>query len=1631
MAQPIEIRVRVTEEGVSFEQFGKKGVTAFRDVEGAANRAKQATREWQRITGGALVAIGASMTAVSLGAIKTASSFDTSMREVNTLSKLSEEGFQDLKSAVLDLPPALGSTGELVEGLYQTISAGITEPAEALGFIEQAAMAAKGGVATLDVAVLAGTKTLEGFRSEGVTSADVFDKLFQTVKLGQTRFSELAAEAGGLSTQASSLNISIDEMLGSLAQLTLSSASTSDAATKLQAVMTGLIKPTSTMEKLFNDLGFASGEAAIEQLGFVGVMEEVQKATGGSSVELGKLFGRKEALIGFTALAQEGFAGASDKIKQMGDSAGSARDAFEEVQKSAGAAFERFTNALGRAGAAMGETFLPAVTKILDAATSLLEFFVDLPGPVQAAAGAVTLFGGAVSTAAGSMLLFAPRLALLTGAGGLPGLAGSAGTAAGGLGKLTTAGGLLGGALKGAAKGASVLGAAFVGWKIGTWINDVTGFTDAIEGTGFSISGQIERLGLYGESIEEINASLEEARRIHLEVPSAIDRMSAAASQANVELQRMADAGDEVGFRYLELDGVLRKVDLSTGKLVPLAKEVADANDDVAKKVKLSQEAMDALAYKGLDPTLARLQQLIDMGAGTSVFEDLASDADVAAFELGVFGDMMANAANAMPPMDAGLAKINMLMAKYNVQIPDTNKGMAELEALWASGQIPAAQMNDIVNRQLGQFDQLGVLTPEVARALNKLSIETKIAADGFLGFFSSIETGIPAIDNLIGKFSGWLGTANKILGSLSGLGGGFGDLFGKISGALGGASGGGGGFDLGGIFDSIKGMFGGGGAGEQIMTQTASNAASIFGGALSTGMGGAATQGATGLLGKMAGMFGQAANFIPVIGPLISTFGPMLMKGMIGLGKKVWGALFGGPSAAERAGKIFGSFEVPKEVLDSIGKMSDEFKKAGRQLPDTIASLVGFDDVIKAVGINDMPQFMFAMNKGNEAVQRLNEGLITGAEAAEFFGAESLAIMKDAAVKLGGDATAQFQLMIDTAIEAGVVIPAEFLSAGQAVQVSMDKVVDVLERVASGSLDVVEAGKLIDESWEELTGAAAELGMVGGLAIRAIVDNMRAAGVESQAVNDFMRDAVTGIADASQRAIASGTESLAGLRLAGAGLLATWQELRAQGDPISDVVAAIGGSAKDLAKQFKEMGAKAPEGLGKLLQFTNLLAKEGMPELVDQATAFGQVFQGLADIGLADQAVFSDFATSLNDTFAGLKAGGATAEQSIALIGPQLQTLADAQTQFGFTVDAGTQKLLDQATAQGVVKGATLDTTGAVTAGFDGMFQRFDAFLGAQGIATEGMFQFGATASTTMAGVATAAQQAADAIVVTEQQKNEAIQELMRLTAATALSGANAQQQAQIDSAKATVLAWEGGAAELDALTKQLTGSISGSFAGLVGSIAGSIDSTGVITSEMMADVSLASSEAASSIQTSYETALAAVETAQQDLTAASSQEEKARADMALRAANDTADAWARKMAETEASVSGSADAIRSSMGQMVIDISDQIGGLKFDVPVNFSVDDFPSFPRSADSGSRSPTGFATALGETRTIPGPPGRPRLIMAHGGETIGQPRGAGINVNIGGITIGGSDQAAIERAVIAALRAGMRGIGKRR
>ena len=290
-----------------------------------------------RKAGLAMTAVGA----VILLAVKNISkAYDEYETKLVDMGKVTDESLEVIEDRIQSLPPILGSATDLLSGYYQIVSAGVKDTAEAMEVLTVSAQTASAAHIAQSEVVLGITKMMAGYEGSIEDASDAADLLFAIEKEGQVTVAGLIPIIGGLAKVSFDLNISQQEMGASMAVISKTAGSAAEAGTQYEAIITGLMKPTEEMSaalikmgKEYNGVGFATAEAAIKELGFVEVMRELDKATGGSSEALGTLFGRKEAMVGFSALSAQNFKVLGDSIVSVGESTGSAQKAFDAWSK--------------------------------------------------------------------------------------------------------------------------------------------------------------------------------------------------------------------------------------------------------------------------------------------------------------------------------------------------------------------------------------------------------------------------------------------------------------------------------------------------------------------------------------------------------------------------------------------------------------------------------------------------------------------------------------------------------------------------------------------------------------------------------------------------------------------------------------------------------------------------------------------------------------------------------------------------------------------------------------------------------------------------------------------------------------------------------------------------------------------------------------------------------------------------------------------------------------------------------------------------------------------------------------------------------------------------------------------------
>ena len=368
-----------------------------RSLQRAFQRAQKQTDTFgqrvRRVAKVAAAAAGALALSLGTAAVDGAIKLEKGLSEVRTLlPELTDQGFGKMRQEVWALSNEMGiATSQAVPALYSAISAGV--PADnVMSFLETASKTAIGGVTDLATATDALTTVVNTWgKTAGVDAAQAADILFTTVKLGKTTMGELGASINQVAGLASAFNIEFEQVTSGVVELTKAGVPTTEAMTKMRALIQSISSPSIRAAGSFKELGIQVSAARTAQEGILPVVQEIMRATEGNDVLQRKLFGSVEALQAAMVLTTNAGDGYTETLHQMRNAAGAADAAFNTMNESTARQYEmvkvRLTNAL----TGLGTKVLPHLVEVLGWAAENMDLLLPAVAGVAAAFSALAI----------------------------------------------------------------------------------------------------------------------------------------------------------------------------------------------------------------------------------------------------------------------------------------------------------------------------------------------------------------------------------------------------------------------------------------------------------------------------------------------------------------------------------------------------------------------------------------------------------------------------------------------------------------------------------------------------------------------------------------------------------------------------------------------------------------------------------------------------------------------------------------------------------------------------------------------------------------------------------------------------------------------------------------------------------------------------------------------------------------------------------------------------------------------------------------------------------------------------------------------------------------------------------------
>lgn len=365
-----------------------------------------------------LLAASAAVTAVGVilgSATEKSSEFGKSMAEVSTLLD-DTSGMDQLTEHVRALSREFGgNVNANATALYEILSAGAGSATEAVDTLTAANKLAVGGVTEVKTAADGLTSVLNAYGTAAGSAASVADAFFVAALEGKTNIDELSNSIGQVAPIATTVGVSLDELLASISAITLGGVKTSEAVTQIRSAVSSVIKPTKEAAELADQLGLQFDAAAIKSKGLAGFLADVQAKTKGNAEQMAILFGNVEGLQGVLALTGTQAESFGNILDAMAQKAGATETAVAKMMETPAQRAARFKAALTDVQISLGDA-VTAFSPLLEALTGTLNLFNSAPGPIKTMVAGIGAIGVAVPAVSIAVRNLSAAWTMVTGA---------------------------------------------------------------------------------------------------------------------------------------------------------------------------------------------------------------------------------------------------------------------------------------------------------------------------------------------------------------------------------------------------------------------------------------------------------------------------------------------------------------------------------------------------------------------------------------------------------------------------------------------------------------------------------------------------------------------------------------------------------------------------------------------------------------------------------------------------------------------------------------------------------------------------------------------------------------------------------------------------------------------------------------------------------------------------------------------------------------------------------------------------------------------------------------------------------------------------------------------------------------
>ena len=324
---------------------------------------------------------------IGVAAAKIGGDFESQMSRVKAISGATGSSFDELRQQAIDLGAKTAfSAKESAAGMENLASA---------GFDSKEIMKAMPGL--LDLAEVSGgdvalasenaATALRGFNIDAGQSGHVADVFARAAADTNAEVGDMGEAMKYIAPVASSMGMSLEETAAAIGIMSDAGIKGSQAGTSLRGALSRLAKPTDEMQAKMDELGlsFYDSEGKMKPLkDQIGMLKDAFKGLTPEQQQnaLVTLYGQ-ESLSGMMALIDKGPDKLGKLTESLKNSDGAADKMAKTMQDNMNSSLEQMMGALESAAIVVQKVLAPAVRKVADAVSGLVDKFVSAPEPVQ------------------------------------------------------------------------------------------------------------------------------------------------------------------------------------------------------------------------------------------------------------------------------------------------------------------------------------------------------------------------------------------------------------------------------------------------------------------------------------------------------------------------------------------------------------------------------------------------------------------------------------------------------------------------------------------------------------------------------------------------------------------------------------------------------------------------------------------------------------------------------------------------------------------------------------------------------------------------------------------------------------------------------------------------------------------------------------------------------------------------------------------------------------------------------------------------------------------------------------------------------------------------------------------------